>query len=211
MTMIARRTLLTAAAGGLALDLAGTRMAAAAPLTLAMIQINEQALFFKQMQDGAQAAANKAGATLIVFNANDRPTEQNNAIDAYIQQKVGGILVDAIDVNGLMPAVQAAAVAGIPVVAVDAVLPADGPQKAQIGVDNAKAGALLADTFLPYVQASMGGKARLGIVGALNSFIQNERQKAFVATPSPASPASASPAWSMGATSKTTRSPPPKR
>ncbi len=180
MTMIGRRTLLTAAASGLAFDLAGARRAAAAPLTLAMIQINEQALFFKQMQDGAQAAANKASATLIVFNANDRPTEQNNAIDAYIQQKVAGILVDAIDVNGLMPAVQAAAKAGIPVVAVDAVLPGDGPQKAQIGVDNAKAGAQLADVFLPYVKASMGGKVRLGIVGALNSFIQNERQKAFV-------------------------------
>ena len=38
-----------------------------------------------------------------------------------------------------MPAVEAAAAAGIPVVAVDAILP-EGPQKAQIGVDNEAAG-----------------------------------------------------------------------
>ncbi len=179
MTMIARRTMLAGAAGGLALGLPGARPALAAGTTLAMIQINEQALFFKQMQDGAEGAAKQAGVSLVVFNANDRPTEQNNAIEAYIQQKVAGILVDAIDVNGLLPAVQEAAKAGIPVVAVDAVLPADGPQKCQIGVDNFKAGAELADTFLPYVQANMGGKARVGVVGALNSFIQNQRQKAF--------------------------------
>lgn len=180
MTMLARRTLLAGAAGGLALSAAGARRALAAGTTLAMIQINEQALFFKQMQDGAEAAAKQAGVTLAVFNANDRPTEQNNAIETFIQQKVAGILVDAIDVNGLMPAVGEAAAAGIPVVAVDAILPADGPQKAQIGVDNFKAGAALADTFLAYVRASMGGRARVGVVGALNSFIQNQRQKAFV-------------------------------
>lgn len=180
MNAIARRTLLAGAAGGLVLGLADARSVFAAGATLAMIQINEQALFFKQMQDGAEAAAKKAGVTLAVFNANDRPAEQNNAIETFIQQKVAGILVDAIDVNGLMPAVKEATSAGIPVVAVDAILPADGPQKAQIGVDNFKAGALLADTFLPYVQAHMGGKARVGVVGALNSFIQNQRQKAFV-------------------------------
>ena len=44
--------------------------------------------------------------------------------------------------NGIMPAVdQAADAAGIPVVAVDAILPEDGPQTAQIGVDNEGAGA----------------------------------------------------------------------
>jgi len=180
MTLITRRVVLAGVAGGGALALAGAPRAWAAGSTFAMIQINEQALFFQQMQEGAEAAAKKAGVKLDVFNAQDKPVEQNNAIETYIQQKVAGILVDAIDVNGLMPAIQQAAAAGIPIVAVDAVLPASGPQKAQIGVDNTKAGGLLAETFLPYVQSSMGGKAKVGVVGALNSFIQNQRQKAFL-------------------------------
>ncbi|HEX3983961.1 MAG TPA: substrate-binding domain-containing protein, partial [Acidisoma sp.] len=151
----------------------------AAKPTFALIQINEQALFFNQLQSGAAAAAKAAGANLVVFNANDQPTSQNNAIEAYIQQKVQGIVVDAIDVNGLMPAVQEAAAAHIPVVAVDAVLP-KGPQLAQVGVNNETAGKMLADVFLPYVKSQMKGRARIGVVGALNSFIQNQRQSAFL-------------------------------
>ena len=177
MTVISRRGAIASTA---ALGLGAIPAARAAAPTLAMVQINQQALFFNQMLQGAQGAAKKAGVTLDVFNANDSPTEQNNAVETYIQQKVAGILVDAIDVNVLLPSIQQAAAAGIPVVSVDSVLPENGPQKAQVGVDNAKAGQMLADVFLSYAQSAMGGKAKLGVVGALNSFIQNQRQKAFV-------------------------------
>jgi len=177
MMLVSRRALL-ATTGGVAvgLGLAG-RVRAAGP-TFALVTINQQALFFNQMNAGAQAAAKAAGAELVIFNANDVPTNQNNAIETYIQQKVQGIVIVAIDVNGVVPAVAAAAAAGIPVVAVDAILP-PGPQKAQIGVDNAKAGQDIGEYFLDYVQKNAGGKAKIGIVGALNSFIQNIRQKGF--------------------------------
>lgn len=184
MTIVNRRALLAGLIGVMTLclggGLGGIPSAWPATPTIAMVQINQQALFFNQMLQGAQGAAKKAGVTLDVFNANDRPADQNNAIETYIQQKVAGILVDAIDVNGLLPAIQEAAAAGIPVVSVDSVLPDNGPQKAQVGVDNNKAGQLLADVFLPYVKSSMGGKVKIGVVGALNSFIQNQRQKAFL-------------------------------
>src|SRR5215213_4868406 len=146
--------------------------------TFALVQINQQALFFTQMNEGAQKAAEKNGAKLVIFNANNDPAAQNNAIETYIQQKVNGLIVVAIDVNGIMPAVKAAAAAGIPVVAVDAILP-EGPQKAQVGVDNALAGKMIAEHFAKLVDTEMGGKAKLGIVGALNSAIQNVRQKGF--------------------------------
>jgi ribose transport system substrate-binding protein len=62
--------------------------------------------------------------------------------------------------------------------AVDAILPA-GPHKSQIGVDNEGAGAEIGQAFLDHVKNDMGGSAKIGIVGALNSFIQNQRQKGF--------------------------------
>lgn len=102
-------------------------------------------------------------------------------IENYIQQGVKGILVAAIDVNGIMPAVKEAAAANIPVIAIDAVLPA-GPQAAQVGVDNIEGGRIIGQYFVDYVQKEMGGQARLGIVGALNSAIQNQRQKGFEET-----------------------------
>ncbi len=143
--------------------------------TFALVQINQQALFFNQMNEGAQAKADELGAELLIFNANNDPAAQNSAIETYITEGVDGLIVVAIDVNGIMPAVIQADAAGIPVVAVDAILP-EGPQKAQIGVDNAAAGADIGAYFVDY--AGSDG-AKIGIVGALNSFIQNIRQEGF--------------------------------
>lgn len=176
MSMTRRKIMLSAAGAALALSV-GAAHAQDKP-TIALVQINQQALFFTQMNEGAQKAADAAGVKLVIFNANNDPAAQNNAIETYIQEKVAGIVVVAIDTNGIMPAVNAAAAAGIPVTAVDAVLPA-GPQKAQVGVDNEGAGKAMGEFFNKYVADSMGGKAKLGIVGALNSTIQNIRQKGF--------------------------------
>jgi ribose transport system substrate-binding protein len=168
--------MLIAAAALAASSLPGLARAADQP-TIALVTINQQALFFNQMNEGAQQAAEKAGAKLVIFNANNDPAAQNNAIETYMAQKVSAIIVEAIDVNGIMPAVKEASDAGIPVFAVDAILP-PGPQKSQIGVNNEKAGGLIGHDYVKYVEAH-GGKASLGIVGALNSFIQNLRQKGF--------------------------------
>lgn len=177
MSKLTRRTVLGTAAG-IALALSASTALAQDKPTIGLIQINQQALFFTQMNEGAQKAADAAGAELVIFNANNDPAAQNNAIETYIQQGVDGLVVVAIDTNGIMPAVNAAAEAGIPVVAVDAVLP-EGPQKAQVGVDNEGAGRAMGEFFLKYMADSMGGSAKLGIVGALNSTIQNIRQKGF--------------------------------
>lgn len=156
-------------------------VASAATPDYALIQINQQALFFNQMNKGAQEAAKASGKDVVIFNSNDNPVAQNDAIENYIQQGVKGIMVAAIDVNGIMPAVKEAAAAKIPVIAIDAVLPA-GPQAAQVGVDNIEGGKIIGKFFVDYVQKEMGGKARVGIVGALNSAIQNQRQKGFEET-----------------------------
>lgn len=181
MIILTRRDLTAALAATVFVCLSLGSAAEAAEKTFALVQINQQALFFNQMNEGAQKAADAAGAKLVIFNANNDPAAQNSAIETYIQQKVDGLAVVAIDVNGIMPAVQQAAAAGIPVVAIDAILP-EGPQKAQIGVDNAKAGADMGKFFLDYVKTDMGGKAKYGVVGALNSFIQNVRQEGFETT-----------------------------
>lgn len=169
------------AAGALLIGAAlicGAAMAQDDKKTLALIQINQQALFFNQMNEGAQGAADKAGAELVIFNANNDSAAQNSAIETYITEGVDGLIVVAIDVNGIMPAVEQADAAGIPVVAVDAILPEEGPQKAQVGVDNAQAGADMA-AYVNEFAASMDADMQLGIVGALNSFIQNVRKDGF--------------------------------
>jgi ribose transport system substrate-binding protein len=148
--------------------------------TVALVTINQQALFFNQINDGAKQAADKAGAKLIIFNANNVAAAQNSAIEDYIAQKVDGIVLIAIDVNGVKPAVTAAKNAGIPVVAIDARIP-EGDNAAFIGVDNKGAGEQIGKYFADYAKNKMGGSAKVGIVGALNSFIQNQRLDGFKA------------------------------
>ncbi len=151
---------------------------AASAATVALVTINQQALFFNQINDGAKQAADKAGAKLVIFNANNQPAAQNSAIEDYIAQKVDGIVLVAIDVNGVKPAITDAKKAGIPVVAIDARIP-DGDNAAFIGVDNKGAGEQIGKFFVDYVKAKMGGSAKVGVVGALNSFIQNQRLDGF--------------------------------
>lgn len=146
-------------------------------LELAVVTINLQAGFFVDLNDGAQAAADAAGANLQIFNANNDPAAQNNAIETLTADGVDGILVIAIDTNGIMPAVESASAAGVTIVAADAILP-EGPHVAQVGVDNGGAGAEMGDFFLDWV-AEQGEPVQLGIVGALNSTIQNIRQSGF--------------------------------
>jgi len=164
--------------GAMALAVAALGMAAAKAQTVALVTINQQALFFNQINDGAKQAADKAGAKLVIFNANNVASAQNSAIEDYIAQKVDGIVLIAIDVNGVKPAITAAKKAGIPVVAIDARIP-DGDNAAFIGVDNKGAGEEIGKYFADYVKTKMGGSAKVGIVGALNSFIQNQRLDGF--------------------------------
>jgi ribose transport system substrate-binding protein len=170
-------TIKTFCAAGFMLAAAALTTAASAT-TVALVTINQQALFFNQINDGAKQAADKAGVKLVIFNANNQAAAQNSAIEDYIAQKVDGIVLVAIDVNGVKPAITAAKKAGIPVVAIDARIP-DGDNAAFIGVDNKGAGEEIGKYFASYVKDKMGGSAKVGIVGALNSFIQNQRLDGF--------------------------------
>lgn len=173
--MVQLKLLTRAAAASMIMTLA---LSSASAATIALVTINQQALFFNQINDGAKAAAKTAGVDLVIFNANNVPSAQNDAIENYITQKVDGIVLVAIDVNGVKPAITAAKKAGIPVVAIDAQIPG-GDNVAFIGVDNTKAGEDIGKFYADYVKSDLKGSATVGVVGALNSFIQNQRLDGF--------------------------------
>src|SRR5258706_14231447 len=91
---------------GAGILIAASGAGAADAATIALVNYNQQALFFNQIADGAKAAADKNGVTLVVFNANNQAAAQNSAIEDYISQKVDGIRLCAIHVNGGKPAIR---------------------------------------------------------------------------------------------------------
>jgi ribose transport system substrate-binding protein len=148
-------------------------------MSVGLVLINLQAKFFNDINAGTQDAAKMAGVNLQVIDGNNDPSAQVNAVETLTQQKVDGIIMVAIDVKGIVPALQDAAKNGVKVVAVDAKVQ-DPSVKAFIGVDNAKAGADFGVFVGKYISESLGSKAKIGIIGALNSFIQNQRKDSFI-------------------------------
>jgi ribose transport system substrate-binding protein len=143
--------------------------------TIGMTQINQTAVFFTQMNEGAQEAAKAAGCDLSIANANNDSAKQNSDIENFVSQGVTGLIVVAIDVNGVLPAVKQARDQGIKVVAIDAKLE-DGAVDTFVGVDNEKAGAEAGDWM---VDKGLVDGNSYGVVDAKNSFIQNQREDSF--------------------------------
>jgi len=141
---------------------------------IGMVQINQTAAFFTEMNKGAEEAAAEVGCEITISNANNDSAKQASDIENFVTQGVTGLIVVAIDVNGVLPGVQAAMDAGIKVIAVDAQLE-EGNYDTFVGVDNEAAGALMGDWAVDngYAEGSYG------VVGAKNSFIQNLREDAF--------------------------------
>lgn len=100
--------------------------------------------FFQSMANGVQAGAEKIGATVNVQDGRQDLGAQNEQIDAFIQQQIDVLLINAVDSDGIGPAVDRAKEAGIRVVAVD--VAARGAE-AQVTLDNTAAGNL-ACTYL---------------------------------------------------------------
>jgi ribose transport system substrate-binding protein len=142
-----------------------------------LVQINQQAIFFNQMNEGAQQAADEAGVELTIFNANDDPVQQNQAVQNFVQQGFDAVIVVAIDVEGIKPAIQQAAGAGLKVIAVDAIVD-DPAVNVQVGVDNAAAGKQIGEFVNTYAKDN-SIQPSIGVVGALNSYIQNVRKDSF--------------------------------
>jgi hypothetical protein len=74
----------------------------------------------------------------------------------------------------------------------DARIP-NGDNAAFIGVDNKGAGEEIGKYFADYVETKMGGSAKVGGVGALNSFMQNQRMTASRRRRRPSRASSSSP------------------
>lgn len=141
--------------------------------TIGMTQINQTAIFFTQMNEGAQEAADELGCELTIANANNDSARQSSDIENFVSQGVDGIIVVAIDVNGVKPAVDAARSQDIPVVAIDAQL---DDVDTFVGVDNEAAGKQAAEWM---IENGMAEGNSYGTVNARNSFIQNQREDSF--------------------------------
>jgi len=113
--------------------------------------------FFGAMEDALEEAAAGQGIEVNTQDGQQDLNEQNNQIDTFIQQDVDAILINAVDSEGIGPAVERATDAGIIVVAVD--VAAKGAQ-ATVTLDNHEAG----EVSCKYLFEEIGGSGDILIV-----------------------------------------------
>lgn len=138
--------------------------APAGEATLGLVLSTLNNPFFVTLRDGAQAAADAAGARLIVVDAQDDSARMVSGIEDLISRQVDALLINPTDADAVVPAIQAANQAGIPVFTVDRGA-SGGTVASHIASDNVAGGRMAAE-FLCQAIGGQGNVVELqGIAG----------------------------------------------
>ena len=104
--------------------------------------------FMVPLCNGMQEVCDANGIELIVYYADNDIEKQISQCDDLLQQNIDGLIVMPVDFEGITPALDAAAKAGVPVVSVDAACADAEKTIAYIASDNFKAGQLCGEHLL---------------------------------------------------------------
>ncbi len=137
---------------------------AAKPVVLGLSLSTLNNPFFVTLKDGAEAAAKAAGVQLVVVDAQDDPAKEATNIEDLIQQGVSALLINPTDADAIVPSIEKANAAGIPVFTIDRGA-AGGAVVSHIASDNV-AGGKMAGEFLCQALGGQGKVVELeGIAG----------------------------------------------
>jgi ribose transport system substrate-binding protein len=99
--------------------------------------------FFVSLRDGAAEAASRLGVELVVEDASDDAETQAQQVGMMIDQGVAALLINPVDSEAIVPVIEAANAAGIPVFTIDRSA-AGGEVVAHIASDNVAGGEMAA-------------------------------------------------------------------
>lgn len=148
-------------------------------ITIGVTTITLRHEFFQAIEAGIRDAAARAGVEVETFDPDLSMERQVNAMEDFIQKGVDGIILIAVDNRGLIPVVEEAVAAGIPVVTVDAPVMTDAVLTF-IGTPNEQVGYELGLVAREYIVNELDGRATLAVVRWLESQIQIERTEGFM-------------------------------
>jgi ribose transport system substrate-binding protein len=181
--MFDRRIFLTLIASAVsALSLAaglGLSPAQAEGLKIGFSQVTLQSPFYVQLRNGAEAAAKAGGDTLIFLDANGDVSKQNNDIQDLITQGVNALIINPVNPDAVVPSLEAAKAAGIPVITVDRPINGEGVT-AHIGRDNKAMGKLVGEAVVKKLaDAGVKGAKIIEIQGDAGGAVMMDRRDGF--------------------------------
>lgn len=97
--------------------------------------------FLSSLADQVESAAEAEGATVTVATADADPAKQSNDVNTLVTSGAQGILIDPVNADAIVPAINKAAQAGAKVVVIDGTAAAAEGISIQVATDNHGAGA----------------------------------------------------------------------
>lgn len=169
------RTLLKTSVALIALALATPSLAQEKVLGLAAIDLQNS--FFVRMKEAGDVAASDYGVKSTWQSAEGSLEKQVGIIENFVNQGVSAILIDPIDKNAVIPAIQKATAAGIPVITMGNKVEA-GDNFSTLYPDYENM-AMVARA----IGTTLGGKGEIALlVGSRGNFVSDTREKGFVET-----------------------------
>jgi ABC-type sugar transport system substrate-binding protein len=132
--------------------------------------------FHKEVVEHMKKAAADAGAELIINDASFDINRQISQIESGINQKVDVLFVEPVSMNGVMPAVEAAMKAGIPVISAIAQIADISKASASVGFNDEALGLM----EMERTAKDLNGKGNIAlIVGSYGSEAQINRSVGY--------------------------------
>lgn len=105
------------------------------------VQSAQDTSFFGAISSGMDKAVTASGAKLTTTSADRDPAKQANDVNTLVTSGAKGVLIDPLNADAIVPAIDRAAAAGTKVVIIDGVASASKGIAIQVTTDNYKAGA----------------------------------------------------------------------
>ncbi|WP_309085649.1 substrate-binding domain-containing protein [Chelativorans sp.] len=148
-------------------------------LKIGFSQVTLQSPFYVQLKNGAEAAAEAGSDTLIFLDANGDVSKQNNDIQDLITQGVDALIINPVNPDAVVPSLEAAKAAGIPVITVDRPVNGEGVV-AHVGRDNKKMGGLVGEAVVERLKKDgVEGAKIIEIQGDAGGAVMMDRRDGF--------------------------------
>jgi ribose transport system substrate-binding protein len=119
--------------------------------------------YYKDLDAAFQKEAKAAGLKVIIQDADSDPAKQTQQIEDFVQQGVDAIALAATDPAGMVPAIDAAVDAGIPVVTYDGDANTD-KTSTFVGFDFYDDGYMVGKWTAEYINENLDGKAKVAVI-----------------------------------------------
>lgn len=136
--------------------------------TIGVSLLTLQNPFFKVIGDSINAEATKSGYDTLVVSADNDEVRQSNHVKDFIVKKVSAIVLSPVNSKAIVPVIQEANAAGIPVFTVD--VPCNEPGVkivTQVATDNFSGGKEAATAMIEALK-DKGGGGKIGVLDLKN-------------------------------------------